>query len=358
MHYYWSKDENAMEFYEYGKNELSLPKEDTNQHIHQKRTFMFVKDGEIDREKNNRLGNKAVKDTRMTHCFRPVAPYVITSRERSCFCDVCRCINGTCEEKCSNELLTGNWVVQNISNKRRNRPDGAKRTVTEAENEDVGSEDGDITDGQNEVNTNEDEKGDNGMVNVNRDDITDNLGNTESLQNIQHEDNIVGQMVYDLESSVNIRGLSDIIADRLNPDTEPVDFSDLSGMLEFDEKMDVFVAEGLGQTSPQRESIIHSDQQTEYRSRKFVGVNTFSNLCSGKETDFIGPLWMTSLGSHMIAYIDFCQYLFYPSSLPLEENYLNFETFTLAHTIQNSYCCCIEINVFLSAEKIVSVLLP
>lgn len=54
--------------------------------------------------------------------------------------------------------------------------------ILEAENEDVGTEDGDITDGQNEVNTNEDEKGDNGMVNVNRDDITDNLGNTESLQ--------------------------------------------------------------------------------------------------------------------------------------------------------------------------------
>jgi hypothetical protein len=122
---------NAMEFYEYGKSQLSLPKEGTNQHIHNKRTFIFVKDGEVNRERNDRLANiKAVKDTRMTHSFRPAAPYVITSRERSCFCAVCRHIYGPSEEKCINEKLTGNWVVQNLSIKRRTRRGAATATVT------------------------------------------------------------------------------------------------------------------------------------------------------------------------------------------------------------------------------------
>ncbi|XP_033728817.1 uncharacterized protein LOC117317958 [Pecten maximus] len=110
---------NASEFFQFAKNKLSIPKAGDDQHVHKKRTFMFVEDGDVKRsERNARLANiKAVKDTRTTHCFRPIGPYIVTSRERSCFCEVC--IDMERREKCLNEKLTGNGATQTLRINRR-----------------------------------------------------------------------------------------------------------------------------------------------------------------------------------------------------------------------------------------------
>ena len=51
---------------------------------------------------------KPIQDTRSTHCFRGVMPYVTLSRERSCFCTVCTGIDsGTCKY----HKVTGDWSV-------------------------------------------------------------------------------------------------------------------------------------------------------------------------------------------------------------------------------------------------------
>ncbi|VDI46372.1 Hypothetical predicted protein [Mytilus galloprovincialis] len=57
---------NAPDFYLYAKKQLSLPKEnDVEQHIHSKRTFSFIKSGDVDRNRPERtLRVKTLKQSR------------------------------------------------------------------------------------------------------------------------------------------------------------------------------------------------------------------------------------------------------------------------------------------------------
>ncbi|CAC5406241.1 unnamed protein product [Mytilus coruscus] len=97
---------NAQDFYLYAKKQLSLPKEnDVEQHIHSKRTFFFIKSGDVDRNRPERtLRIKTLKQSRSLFSYREIQPYVTTARERSCFCHICI---GQAIGVCQFEKLTG-----------------------------------------------------------------------------------------------------------------------------------------------------------------------------------------------------------------------------------------------------------
>ncbi|XP_071835504.1 uncharacterized protein [Apostichopus japonicus] len=93
---------NAHDLYKYGRDYLqSVPEK----HVHSRRTFFFVRDGEIQRERQERNeGLKPVPQTRSLHCFVGVMPSIIMARERSCFCS--KCIRGE-YDNCINVLFAG-----------------------------------------------------------------------------------------------------------------------------------------------------------------------------------------------------------------------------------------------------------
>ncbi|XP_033754519.1 uncharacterized protein LOC117343464 [Pecten maximus] len=114
---------NATDFYNFAKNNLSIPKEESS-HCHKKRSFFFVKHNDINRNRNSRMENlKTLKDSRSLHSFRGIQSGIVTSRERSCFCKECV---GPQNEMgvCQHQNLTGTWKISNLKTNPRN---GAQR---------------------------------------------------------------------------------------------------------------------------------------------------------------------------------------------------------------------------------------
>jgi len=106
----------AKEFYNFCTKRLSLPRQGTD-HSHTKRRFMYVDVADVNRNRPERTQTKALKDTHKIHCVKGVQPFVVSSRERSCFCNGCRG-DGICEH----QDLTGPWTVTHLRPpKRRNR---------------------------------------------------------------------------------------------------------------------------------------------------------------------------------------------------------------------------------------------
>ena len=109
----------AEDFYKFAKDTLSLPKSsvsnDIATHTHAKRTFIKVNEGEISREQARLKDIKCIPQTRSTHQYRGIQPYIVTVRERSCFCEECVIGEGTCQ----NEHIVGRWNVHNLKIKRR-----------------------------------------------------------------------------------------------------------------------------------------------------------------------------------------------------------------------------------------------
>ena len=81
-----------------------------------KRTYFFVGQGEIQRDRPTRTGNdiKTLKGSRSVHAVRGEYPYSVYSRTRSCFCRVC-----TEEEEgvCPNIATCGAWIPHQLKKK-------------------------------------------------------------------------------------------------------------------------------------------------------------------------------------------------------------------------------------------------
>ncbi|XP_070532795.1 uncharacterized protein [Ptychodera flava] len=102
---------NAEDLYEYGKDHLSLPKEE-NSHDHKRRKFFFVGADVIDRSRKERTDVKAIPGTRSLHCFKGIQPYVVATRERSCFCQ--QCVSESAENECLFQEYAGPWTVSSL----------------------------------------------------------------------------------------------------------------------------------------------------------------------------------------------------------------------------------------------------
>ena len=113
----------ALDLFNYGKGKLTLPKVDADRHSHTKRTFLYVKKGDIPRERKDRTEVKCVPKTRSIHCVRGMQPHVVTSKERSCFCEVCAATQSDDQQECPNASLTGQWVTASLLTRKTIRRD-------------------------------------------------------------------------------------------------------------------------------------------------------------------------------------------------------------------------------------------
>ena len=106
----------ALEMFEYCRDNLSRPKNDA-EHAHSLRSFLFVPQGAVNRARPDRTGNeiKPVVGTRTLHCTREMMPFVLSARERSCFC--LACIEG--EGQCANADFCGEWRVAHLKKRTR-----------------------------------------------------------------------------------------------------------------------------------------------------------------------------------------------------------------------------------------------
>ncbi|VDH92328.1 Hypothetical predicted protein [Mytilus galloprovincialis] len=134
----------AKTFHEYCNKELNKPKEPL-EHVHFKRTCIYIPFGEINRNRAERQSLKAVKQTRMYHSYRCIQKNVITHRERSCFCMPCITLDGICE----NEKIVGKWIVSTLEKRaRRRRPNDYAEEIDDQV--DDGDQDEQIDGGQDE----------------------------------------------------------------------------------------------------------------------------------------------------------------------------------------------------------------
>ena len=118
------------EFYDACCQRLVLPRQGTD-HSHTKRRFLFVTPEDIERERPCRTQTKRLANTQKIHCVKGVQPFVVSVRERSCFCQGCRG-NGPC----SKSDVTGKWTVTELKppkrqNKQKNRASTAVTPATE-----------------------------------------------------------------------------------------------------------------------------------------------------------------------------------------------------------------------------------
>lgn len=80
---------NAFDLYEYGRQNLTRPKVGSDDHVHAKRKFLYVASGEINRDRNERVNVIPLKGTHQLHSVCGVKPFIVRSRELSCFCENC-----------------------------------------------------------------------------------------------------------------------------------------------------------------------------------------------------------------------------------------------------------------------------
>ena len=80
----------------------------------QKRDFIFVKAGEINRQRPDREVKSALPGTRLLHAVRSVEPGVVAVRLLSCFCHACR--NDECGN-CHNVAYTPPWQTRALAMK-------------------------------------------------------------------------------------------------------------------------------------------------------------------------------------------------------------------------------------------------
>ncbi|XP_062621147.1 uncharacterized protein LOC134282769 [Saccostrea cucullata] len=140
---------NAEDFFNYSKNKLTI-----DGHSHSKRTFFFVKTGDVNRDREqitNRV--KTVKQCRSLFSFRGIQQYIVTARERSCFCDAC--IGVTEDSECQFASLTGDWKVYNL--KIRNQRQRNRDAQEDGQDEENGADNGGLDElgqiqGQDEEN--------------------------------------------------------------------------------------------------------------------------------------------------------------------------------------------------------------
>ena len=98
----------AHDLFQYGKDNLTLPR-GNEAHAHTRRTFFFVEDGKITRDRKDRTDVKPVPKSRSLHSFKGIQPYIVAVRERSCFCPTCT--SASLEDGCPYVPFIGHWNV-------------------------------------------------------------------------------------------------------------------------------------------------------------------------------------------------------------------------------------------------------
>ncbi|XP_070184051.1 uncharacterized protein [Littorina saxatilis] len=101
-------------FYDFCTKSLSLPRAGTDEHSHIKRRFVYVPAEDVNRHRPERTGTKPLKNTQRLHCVKGIQPFVVATRERSCFCQGCQE-----DADCENAEIAGDWNVSRLAPPRR-----------------------------------------------------------------------------------------------------------------------------------------------------------------------------------------------------------------------------------------------
>ncbi|KAK7116235.1 hypothetical protein V1264_001953 [Littorina saxatilis] len=91
-----------------------LPRAGTDEHSHIKRRFVYVPAEDVNRHRPERTGTKPLKNTQRLHCVKGIQPFVVATRERSCFCQGCQE-----DADCENAEIAGDWNVSRLAPPRR-----------------------------------------------------------------------------------------------------------------------------------------------------------------------------------------------------------------------------------------------
>ncbi|XP_041351558.1 uncharacterized protein LOC121370414 [Gigantopelta aegis] len=102
----------ARSLFELCTSRLQLPRE--AEHSHTKRRFLWVEPADINRDRPLRTQTKPLKDTRKHHCIKGIQPFVVSVRERSCFCKGCEG-----NTPCINADASGPWMAAELAPTRR-----------------------------------------------------------------------------------------------------------------------------------------------------------------------------------------------------------------------------------------------
>ncbi|XP_023932112.1 uncharacterized protein LOC106179961 [Lingula anatina] len=105
----------AQDLYEYGCSSLTKPAD--NSHSHTCRQFFFVREGTIVRDRPDRTGGKGIPGTRKLHCVRGHSPFIVSYKERSCFCEACVTLEG----ECTNKSFVEDWKEVSLKVNRRQK---------------------------------------------------------------------------------------------------------------------------------------------------------------------------------------------------------------------------------------------
>ncbi|KAK7102691.1 uncharacterized protein [Littorina saxatilis] len=105
----------AQDLFVYARDNLTKP-QNRLLHSHRRRSFVFVPLGTINREREDRTsGVKTLPGTRSLHGIRGQHPYLVSFRERSCFCLPCVQKEG----RCQNLDFCGAWKEFSMKVNRR-----------------------------------------------------------------------------------------------------------------------------------------------------------------------------------------------------------------------------------------------
>ena len=89
------------------------------EHPHYRRMVFFVSTEDIPRDRVRNTALKPLSKTRQQHCVKMVQPFVVSYRERSCFCGAC--LGNGEGGMCAMSDITGDWNVVHLQKGPRGR---------------------------------------------------------------------------------------------------------------------------------------------------------------------------------------------------------------------------------------------
>ena len=108
--------QNAAEFFQFCTEKLTLPLSQPEGCCHTKRSFVLVKEEDIDR-KVAAQDLETLRGTRMLHCLRPLDDGILACRNFACFCEACQ---KKAYSDCKNKEHVEPWKIVSLLKKTAN----------------------------------------------------------------------------------------------------------------------------------------------------------------------------------------------------------------------------------------------
>ena len=98
--------------YQYCKEHMTRDATKDGKCCHSRRWFIYVKDGDINRNRPDRTKVATLPGTRKLHAVQGVGPYKVQSRQLSCFCNAC--VHEESGARCANSDVVSKWTNRKL----------------------------------------------------------------------------------------------------------------------------------------------------------------------------------------------------------------------------------------------------